>query len=865
MDYVSRPLRIQFTPRAFRSKQLPDLTDKAVVELASSRQLSPGKARMVAVVLLAFVLPVLIAWGVSRSLGSPRHVQAALHECLELSGSWIALAVAMLLWLRVEREQWSPRLMCVASMLVGTALVSAAHGVAPSDSIAFAWLHDTAALYGGSLAAMVWLPIPFGSVRRRRFFIATVMALALAISAAIWRYAGWLPAPLVQGNFSLTAKTANILGGLGFLSAGVFFIRRYQRQPAAEDLTLASYTLLFSASSLYFDFTHVWDAEWWLWHAFRLVAYGIVLLAAFKMVLNLHKRIARHALELELRVEARTAELRRWEAIVESSEEAIVSESIEGVIITWNHGAVQLYGYTAEEAVGQSIALVVPLELRAEAQDLLRRIPLGEPSRQFETERVRKDGRRIDVSLTVSAVKDLSGAITGASVISRDITEQKRAERELERFFMLSPDLLCFAGFDGFFKRVNAAFVTTLGWSREQLIETPFGNFLHPDDVEKTRDLLPLLQAGTIASSFENRYRDRNGNYHWLRWNARADPERQVIIAAARDVTLEKAAAEELLRARDELGQRVRERTAELQNINQVLSRREELSRRLLAERRTLEAQLRSQNAALEEQNRRLIEASRLKSEFLANMSHELRSPLNGIIGFTELLYDRKLGPIPEKPREYLGRIHRSATHLLQLINGVLDLSKVEAGRMEFLPERVSVSGVIQEVSGILATLAARKTDPHGNGDRLPGGLRLHRCRRVSSRFCTTCSPMPSNSRARADKVVTRLKAEGAPRFRLEVSDTGEGIAEKDLSSLFVEFQQLDATRAKRHQGTGLGLALTKRLAEAQGGRVGVESQLGRGSTFFVVLPRAASALRRRQHSVTRCKSARWQYERIRF
>ncbi len=839
MDYVSRPLRIQFTPRAFRSKQLPDLTDKAVVELASSRQLSPGKARMVAVVLLAFVLPVLIAWGVSRSLGSPRHVQAALHECLELSGSWIALAVAMLLWLRVEREQWSPRLMCVASMLVGTALVSAAHGVAPSDSIAFAWLHDTAALYGGSLAAMVWLPIPFGSVRRRRFFIATVMALALAISAAIWRYAGWLPAPLVQGNFSLTAKTANILGGLGFLSAGVFFIRRYQRQPAAEDLTLASYTLLFSASSLYFDFTHVWDAEWWLWHAFRLVAYGIVLLAAFKMVLNLHKRIARHALELELRVEARTAELRRWEAIVESSEEAIVSESIEGVIITWNHGAVQLYGYTAEEAVGQSIALVVPLELRAEAQDLLRRIPLGEPSRQFETERVRKDGRRIDVSLTVSAVKDLSGAITGASVISRDITEQKRAERELERFFMLSPDLLCFAGFDGFFKRVNAAFVTTLGWSREQLIETPFGNFLHPDDVEKTRDLLPLLQAGTIASSFENRYRDRNGNYHWLRWNARADPERQVIIAAARDVTLEKAAAEELLRARDELGQRVRERTAELQNINQVLSRREELSRRLLAERRTLEAQLRSQNTALEEQNRRLIEASRLKSEFLANMSHELRSPLNGIIGFTELLCDLKLGPIAEKPREYLGRVHRSATHLLQLINGVLDLSKVEAGRMQFLPERVSVSGVIQEVSGNLATLASQKQI----------ALEMEIDYQVDYVFIDVASlrqilyNLLSNAlkfTGTGGQVVTRLKAEGAGEFRIEVSDTGEGIAEKDLSRLFVEFEQLDATRAKRHQGTGLGLVLTKRLAEAQGGRVGVESRLGRGSTFWVVLPRAA-------------------------
>jgi PAS domain S-box-containing protein len=610
---------------------------------------------------------------------------------------------------RVEREQWSPRLMCMASMLVGTGLMSAAHGVAPSGSVVFAWLQYAAALYGGSLAALVWLPIPFGSVRRRRFFMATVVALALAMSVAIWRYSGWLPSPFEQAGFSIASKAANILGALGFLSAAVFFIRRYRRHPSAEDVTFAACTLLFSVSSLYFGLTRIWDAEWWAWHGVRLAAYGIVLIAAYRMVLNLHKAIARHALELELRVQARTAELRRWEAIVESSEEAIVSESMEGVILTWNQGAVQLYGYTAEEAVGQDVALVVPPELRGQARDLLQRIQNGESVQQFETERVRKDGRRIDVSITISAVRNSLGAATAASVIAHDITERKRAERELEQFFMLSPDLLCFAGFDGYFKRVNAAFVTTLGWSCEQLLEAPFGNFLHPDDVEKTRDLLPRLQAGIVASSFENRYRDRNGNYHWLRWNARADPERQAIIAAARDVTAEKAAAEELLRGRDELEQRVRDRTAELQNTNQALSKREELSRRLLAERRNLEAQLRNQNTALEEQNRRLMEASRLKSEFLANMSHELRSPLNGIIGFTELLCDLKLGPIPEKPREYLGRIHRSATHLLQLINGVLDLSKVEAGRMEFVPERVSVSGLIQEVTGNLATLGAQK------------------------------------------------------------------------------------------------------------------------------------------------------------
>src|SRR5271166_4547472 len=122
-----------------------------------------------------------------------------------------------------------------------------------------------------------------------------------------------------------------------------------------------------------------------------------------------------------------------------------------------------------------------------------------------------------------------------------------------------------------------------------------------------------------------------------------------------------------------------------------------------------MEEQLLIQNLNLKERNRRIEAASRMKSEFLANMSHELRSPLNGIIGFSELLYDGKLGALAERPREFVGRIHASASHLLQLINGVLDLSRIEAGHLEFYPERLLVSHVIREVTGILSAQAAEK------------------------------------------------------------------------------------------------------------------------------------------------------------
>jgi len=257
-----------------------------------------------------------------------------------------------------------------------------------------------------------------------------------------------------------------------------------------------------------------------------------------------------------------------------------------------------------------------------------------------------------------------------------------------------------------------------------------------------------------------------------------------------------------------------------------------------VTERKRMEEQLREQNLALEETNRRVEAANRMKSEFLANMSHELRSPLNGIIGFSELLCDGRLGLVSDRQKEILGRVLNSSKHLLQLINDVLDISKVEAGRWEFHPESLSTGKLIQEVTGILGGLAASKriqieTEIEPEVATVvadPGRLKQVLYNYVSNALKFT---------GESGQVRVNLRAEGSSEFRLEVSDTGVGISQKDIGKLFVEFQQLDSGKAKRFQGTGLGLALTKRIIEAQGGRVGVESIPGEGSTFFAVLPRA--------------------------
>jgi PAS domain S-box-containing protein len=252
-----------------------------------------------------------------------------------------------------------------------------------------------------------------------------------------------------------------------------------------------------------------------------------------------------------------------------------------------------------------------------------------------------------------------------------------------------------------------------------------------------------------------------------------------------------------------------------------------------------LEQELRRKNAELEEQSRRVQEANRLKSEFLANMSHELRTPLNGIIGFAELMYDGRVGALAPTHKEYLGDILTSARHLLGLINDVLDLSKVESGNLELRPEPVDVGAAVGEIRTILRALAARKridvqTDIDPTLGRVvvdPGKLKQVLYNYLSNALKFT---------PEAGRVTVRVGPEGSDAFRLEVEDTGIGIRAEDMHRLFVAFQQLDAGTDKKYPGTGLGLALTKRLVESLGGRVGADTAPGRGSVFFAVLPRGA-------------------------
>ncbi len=252
-----------------------------------------------------------------------------------------------------------------------------------------------------------------------------------------------------------------------------------------------------------------------------------------------------------------------------------------------------------------------------------------------------------------------------------------------------------------------------------------------------------------------------------------------------------------------------------------------------------LEQKVQERTKELGEANARLQEASRHKSEFLANMSHELRTPLNAVIGFSEFLQQQTVGPLTAKQARYVGHIQQSGKHLLQLINDILDLSKVEAGKFVLEPQALPVATTLEDILVIARGLAHQKAQSielEIEPDLPP--LQADPVRFKQILFNLLSNAVKFTPEQGQITLVARRASAGGELLELRVTDTGIGIKAEDLPRLFQEFVQLEAAATKRYEGTGLGLALTKRLVELHGGRISAASEgEGRGTTFTVVLP----------------------------
>jgi two-component system, sensor histidine kinase and response regulator len=479
-----------------------------------------------------------------------------------------------------------------------------------------------------------------------------------------------------------------------------------------------------------------------------------------------------------------------------------------------------MHGYTVEEIQRTPSEELLAPEIRGRIDELRQNIAT-KGRHTWEQMHVRKDGTRFPVMIESAMINDEHGkALYRVSNII-DITERKKASAALEAsearktaILRSALDGIVWMDRDGRITDFNPAAERKFGLQRSEAVGKILSDLIIPERYRAAHKLgveryLATGETRVIGRRLELTALHADGSEFPAEISVVAieNDEAPAFVGFIRDLTDQKAS------------ERMRMRSVEL-----------------------------------EAENRRVLEASRLKSEFLANMSHELRTPLNSIIGFAELLHDGEVGPVAPQQREFLGDILTSGRHLLQLINDVLDLSKVEAGRMEFHPEPLDLVAVVHEVTAALRAMAAQKgLEIHPTVDEAARHVVADaaRLKQILYNFVSNAIKFtPAGGR-----VQVRAIAQDEHGFRLEVEDNGIGIAEGDLRRLFVEFQQLDAGRAKRHQGTGLGLALTRRLGEAMGGTVGVESKPGTRTVFHVELPRRAATtsalpLRRRLSSV---------------
>jgi PAS domain S-box-containing protein len=526
-------------------------------------------------------------------------------------------------------------------------------------------------------------------------------------------------------------------------------------------------------------------------------------------------------------------------AIFNSANFSSIATDANGVIQIFNVGAERMLGYTAAEVMDK----ITPADI-SDPQEVIARASIlslefstpiapGFEALVFKASRgiediyeltyFRKDGSRFPAVVSVTALRDADKAIIGYLLIGTDNTTRKQVEEERtkldqrlrdQHFYTRSLiesniDALMTTDPRGIITDVNKQTEALTGCTRDELIGAPFKNYF-TDPGRAEAGINRVLNEGRVTN-YELTARARNGNLTAVSYNATTFHDRdrrlQGVFAAARDVT-------------------------ELKRYEQTL---------------------RQKNVELEG-------ASRMKSEFLANMSHELRTPLNAIIGFSEVLRDGLMGELTPQQRGFIGDIFGSGKHLLSLINDILDLSKVEAGKMTLDMEEVQVHSLFANSLSIIREKAAvRHIRLTMDAPEELGSIRAdaRKVKQIVYNLLSNAVKFTSEGgevTLRAGRVPraevgrpsgswkgrsfpSKVEGESADFFKISVTDSGIGISPEGLERLFKPFSQIDSGLARRFEGTGLGLAMVKLLAELHGGQVAVESSVGEGSCFTVWLP----------------------------
>jgi PAS domain S-box-containing protein len=491
---------------------------------------------------------------------------------------------------------------------------------------------------------------------------------------------------------------------------------------------------------------------------------------------------------------------RLFAAIVEDSDDAILSKNLDGVILTWNKGAERFYGYSSEEMVGQSVSVLMPRERGHELHEILDDLRRGARIEHHDTERLRKDGRRIVVTLSISPIRDARSCIVGACVIARDVTAQKQAdeaqalsEQRYRSLALATSQIVWTTDAQGKVVGDMPMWREFTAQGLEEIQGEGRFNALHPDDRERSREVWSKALKRQSFYETEYRLRRHDGEYRWMAVHGvpvlEKDGSIREWVGTCSDIQDRVQCEEEIRKLNQELEQRVVQRTAELESAN-----------------RELEA-------------------------FAYSVSHDLRAPLRAVDGFSRILLEEYSPQLPEQAQHYLAVTRKNALQMGALIDDLLAFSRLS--RQPLRKQPIAPAELVRQVLDELrAEQEGRRVEitvgdlPPCEGD--PGLLKQVLVNLLSNGLKYT------RKREVAKIEVGALTQVGGQRPVYYVRDNGVGFDMRYANKLFGVFQRLHG--AQEYPGTGVGLAIVQSIVHRHGGHVWAEAGVNQGATFYFVL-----------------------------
>ena len=531
-------------------------------------------------------------------------------------------------------------------------------------------------------------------------------------------------------------------------------------------------------------------------------------------------------------------------SIVKSSEDAILSMDFDGIVTSWNHGSEKMFGYSSKEIIGKSICSIYPTGKESEFDEIITKLKKNERIEHFETERKRKDGSLIDVSLSISPIKNEGAVIVGIAKIIRDISGQKRTSAYARSLIEASLDPLVTISAKGKVTDVNEATVKITGVPRENLIGSDFSDYF--TEPKKAREVYERVFKEGFVADYPLSIRNSSGQITDVLYNASVykDDKGNVlgIFAAARDITerkkVEKRQAEQTdIKEKLQAEYTLAKEKLQLEYTDAKEKRQAEqtLAKEIRQAEQTLAKEIRQAEQTLAKEVSEKLKGI-AKDEFAAMVTHELTTPLVPIIIYCKMFKTSMLGRIDQEQLEAIEVIEKNTKRLETLIADIMDARKLDLNQLKFKIDDLSLDEFFSNLdSDYRKALENKKCQFTTNlyAKNLVIKTDKSRLRQVFDNLIGNATKfIPENN----GKIETGCMKENN-NLVFYVKDNGIGILQEKQKDLFQKFYQIDMSERRSIGGTGLGLVISKGIVEKLGGTISVESDGKTGTTFYMKFP----------------------------